>query len=101
MQVVESIRPYTIHLEGVFDERSAERLSELLRVAPEGAPISVDLSKIRQFHGRGLALLAGAIAARPQPLDVRGLGRHESRLLRYLGFAPGVADAPAATVASS
>jgi anti-anti-sigma regulatory factor len=99
MQVAEPVRPYTIHLEGVFDERTAARLSELLSGAPEGAPIAVDLSRVRHFQGPGLALLAGALAARTERLDVRGLGRHEERLLRYLGFGPGARDAPAASLA--
>jgi hypothetical protein len=98
MQVAEPVHPYMIHLEGVFDERSAARLSELLSGAPEGARIALDLSRVRQFQGGGLALLAGALAARTEPLDVRGLGRHEARLLRYLGLAPAAADAPAASV---
>jgi len=86
--------PYTIRLEGTFDELSAARLAELMQVAPQGARLAVDLSRVREFQGRGLALLAKALGALVRPVDVHGLGRHQVRLLKYVGVGPGAAVVP-------
>jgi ABC-type transporter Mla MlaB component len=93
MQFEERAAPYTIHLEGTFDEISAARLAELLKVAPPGARLALDLSRVREFQGRGLALLAKALVALVRPIDLQGLSGHQARLLQYVGVGPGASGA--------
>jgi STAS domain len=87
-----------IRIEGVFDEPAARRVGELIAGTPSGTPVEVDLSRIREFHDHGLALLAGAVSAADGRVALRGLGRHQRRVLQYLGVAPaalGSAGGPA------
>ena len=74
-----------IQLEGVFDVPAARRLAEQLEEAGFGE-VRVDLTRIREFHDFGVALLAQTIAGRRSPTDVIGLHDHHLRLLRYLGI---------------
>jgi hypothetical protein len=90
----------TIHMEGVFDEPAARRVGELLAGAPMGSTVAIDLSRVRAFHDHGLALLADALSRSSDGrVAVRGLGRHQERLLRYLGVAPSAFDGGKAATA--
>lgn len=76
-----------IHLDGVFDTEAARRLSAWLREVPPEEPV------VLEFAGRdcldlGLAAVAGELAVRDR-LVVRGLSRHQERLLGYLGVGLG------------
>jgi hypothetical protein len=72
-----------IRIEGTFDTEAARRLSDWMREVPPDAAV------VLEFGGRdcldlGLAAVAGDLAARER-LVVRGLSRHQQRLLAYLG----------------
>jgi len=73
-----------IELEGTFDVPAAMQVAQVLEDAPAGLQVRIDLSRVREFHDFGIALLARALKGRPA--DVRGLRQHQVRLLRYLGI---------------
>ena len=50
------------------------------------AEVRIDLTRVREFHDFGVALLAQAISTRRAPTAVLGLREHHLRLLRYLGI---------------
>jgi hypothetical protein len=73
-----------IRLDGIFDRQAAARLSGWLAEVPAGAQVVLDFHGVREFHDFGVAAMASQLAARG-PVHVRGLGRHQERLLRYFG----------------
>jgi hypothetical protein len=70
-------------MDGVFDVPAARRLAAELDDAPF-ASVRIDLTRVREFHDFGVALLAQHIAGRRAPTAVMGLQEHHLRLLRYL-----------------
>lgn len=76
-----------IRMEGVLDVPAARRLARELASAGDGE-VHVDLSHVREFHDFGLALLVRELAGR-EGISIGGLGRHQERLLRYLGIGAG------------
>ena len=79
-----------IRLEGVFDVPAARRLASTLADAGY-ADVRIDMTRVREFHDFGVALLARALAGRPE-VTVAGLRQHHLRLLRYLGIDAGPVD---------
>lgn len=73
-----------IQVTGTFDGKAAARLSGWLGEVPSGAPLVVDFTGARQCEDLVLASVAERLAGRDR-LVVRGLGRHQERLLRYFG----------------
>jgi hypothetical protein len=86
-----AMSPTVIEVEGVFDVPAARRLADAL-VENSYAAVRVDLTRIREFHDFGVALLAQTIAGRRAPTAVVGLHEHHLRLLRYLGIDTGDAN---------
>ena len=80
-----------IRLEGVFDVPAARQLAATLEDAAY-ADVRIDLTRVREFHDFGVALLAQSIAGRRAPTAVLGLQEHHLRLLRYLGIECGGAN---------
>lgn len=78
---------FSIECEGVFDLQAALGLEQTLGLVAEGGQVEVDLSRVREFHDAGLAVLARTIqrANGSVQLDVRGLRDRHLRLLAYLG----------------
>ena len=74
-----------IRLDGVFDVAASRQLAEKLEEAGY-AEVRIDLTRVREFHDFGVALLAQSIATRRAPTAVLGLQEHHLRLLRYLGI---------------
>jgi anti-anti-sigma regulatory factor len=77
--------PIHIHLTGAFDGLTARRLEAVLAQAGPGARLRVDLSKVREFHDFGLAVLAQAMTRCKARVTLLGLGQHQIRVLRYFG----------------
>jgi hypothetical protein len=77
-----------IRLEGVFDVPAARRLAAELDGETYGE-VRIDMTRVREFHDFGVALLAQTIAGRSAPTAVVGLHEHHLRLLRYLGIETG------------
>jgi hypothetical protein len=74
-----------IRMDGIFDVPAAKRLARELD-ALGYAEVRIDLTRVREFHDFGVALLANSIAGRRAPTSVVGLHEHHLRLLRYLGI---------------
>jgi hypothetical protein len=72
-------------MDGVFDVPAARRLARELD-DHQFADVRIDLTRVREFHDFGVALLAQSIAGRRAPTAVMGLQEHHLRLLRYLGI---------------
>jgi hypothetical protein len=81
-----------IRLDGTFDLAAAEEIQRALAESPEGTEVYVDLSQVREFHDRAVAVLADAVKVAPHPISVRGLRQHQYRMLRYLGVEPSALD---------
>ncbi len=85
IQVTE-YEPVVIRMEGVFDVSAAQTVVRALDRAPDGNPVRVDLTHVREFHDFAVAVLAQALAKRRENVSVRGLRQHQLRLLNYLGL---------------
>ena len=73
-----------IHIDGNFDASAASRLSGWIVEVPSGQPLVLDFTQVKTCEPFGLAAVARDLAAR-NPVVVRGLTRHDERMLRYLG----------------
>lgn len=73
-----------IQVTGTFDGRAAARLSGWLGEVPASTPLVVDFSRAYGCEDLVLAAVADRLAGRER-LVLRGLGRHQERLLRYFG----------------
>jgi hypothetical protein len=71
-----------IRIGATFDAAAAIRLSAWLRELPARETVVVEFGRDCLDHG--LAAVAGELAGR-ESLVVRGLSRHQQKLLRYLG----------------
>ena len=80
-----------IRMEGIFDVAAARRLAHKLDDL-RFTDVRIDLTRVREFHDFGVALLAQSIAGRHAPTAVLGLQEHHLRLLRYLGIDCGEAN---------
>jgi anti-anti-sigma regulatory factor len=76
-----------IQIEGTLDRLAAARIARVLGDVPPAAQLVVDFSRVEDLPDAGVAELANQLARRPG-VAVRGLGRHQLRLLRYCGFQP-------------
>jgi hypothetical protein len=73
-----------IRIAGTFDAQAASRLSTWLGEVPPDGRLVLDFTAVRDCYDFGLAAVAGELAAR-EGLTVRGLTRHQERMLRYFG----------------
>lgn len=74
-----------LRLEGIFDIPAAWRLRELLSKLSPSSEVTVDFSSLHECHDFALAALLQAVASAKGPkLSLRGLGRHQEKLLRFL-----------------
>jgi ABC-type transporter Mla MlaB component len=81
-----------IRMDGSFDIDSVEAIRSRIQDLPKDAEVYVDLSRVREFHDRAVALLADVLAIATAQVFVRGLRQHQYRMLRYLGVLPGALD---------
>jgi hypothetical protein len=72
-------------LEGTFDGPAARRIEAALQQADPSTCFHVDLTRVREFHDLGFAVLARILATQPGRVTLHGLRHHQIRLLRYLG----------------
>lgn len=73
-----------IRIDGTFDAKDASRLAGWLVEVPRDDALVLDFTQVRACEDFGLARLAGDLAARER-IQVRGLTRHQERMLKYLG----------------
>jgi len=81
-----------IRMDGAFDIDSVQVISSRIADLPGGSEVYVDLSRVREFHDRAVAMLADVLAATRARISVRGLRQHQYRMLRYLGVTPSALD---------
>jgi anti-anti-sigma regulatory factor len=91
MQAVQS-ETLVIRMDGAFDIESVQVIQSQIADLPGGAEVYVDLSRVRDFHDRAVAMLADVLAATRARISVRGLRQHQYRMLRYLGVTPSALD---------
>jgi anti-anti-sigma regulatory factor len=72
-------------LSGAFDGLAARRLEALLARAEPGDHLRIDLTKVREFHDFGIAVLAQALTRCKAQVTLLGLRQHQIRVLRYFG----------------
>jgi ABC-type transporter Mla MlaB component len=70
---------------GPFDLPAARRVALAIADASEETLVRIDLTRVSHFDDSGVAVLGKALAGH-QRADVRGLRRHQVRLLHYLGI---------------
>ncbi len=75
-----------IRIGGTFDGRAATRLTGWLGEIPSSDALVVDFSQVRDCQDFGLAAVARDLAQRGDRLQLRGLTRHQQRMLRYFGL---------------
>jgi hypothetical protein len=75
-----------IRIDGTFDAKAASRLAGWLIEVPREEVLILDFTQVRRCEDFGLASVADDLGARGH-LVVRGLTRHQERMLRYLGVA--------------
>lgn len=73
-----------IRIDGTFDAKAASRLAGWLVEVPRDGSLVLDFTQVRICEDFGLASLASDLASRDH-LFVRGLTRHQERMLRYFG----------------
>ena len=74
----------SIRVDGTFDAKAATRLAGWLAEVPAAGKLVLDFTSVRDCQDFGLAAVASDLAARER-LVVRGLTRHQERMLRYFG----------------
>jgi hypothetical protein len=75
----------TIRVEGEFDSSEACRLAGWLREVPQHEPLVLDFSGTRHCQDHGIATIARELSGRAD-VRVRGLSRHQEKLLGYFGI---------------
>lgn len=73
-----------IRIDGTFDAKAASRLAGWLVEVPHEEVLVLDFTQVRRCEDFGLASVADDLGTRGH-LVVRGLTRHQERMLRYLG----------------
>jgi anti-anti-sigma regulatory factor len=79
---------HLIDVVGSLDLPAAVRLRDTLLSLDDREPVVLDFREVRELQDSALAFLASAINSRDRRVELRGLGEHHFRLLRYLGFGP-------------
>jgi ABC-type transporter Mla MlaB component len=74
-----------LSVDGPFDLSTARRVARALTDADAGTLVRIDLTRVSHFDDSGVAVLGQALAGHRRA-DIRGLRRHQVRLLHYLGF---------------
>jgi len=90
-----------IRMDGAFDIESVQVIQSRIADLSGETEVYVDLSRVRDFHDRAVAMLADVLAAARARVSVRGLRQHQYRMLRYLGVTPSALDPGLARAASS
>ncbi|HSM93607.1 MAG TPA: STAS domain-containing protein [Anaeromyxobacteraceae bacterium] len=101
MQVATEGQAVEIRMEGVFDVSAAQVVVRAIEKTPADRFLQIDLTHVREFHDFAVAVLAQALAQRPEHVAVLGLRQHQRRLLAYLGLgqAAGPAEVPDSAIA--
>lgn len=81
----ESRGEVVVFVDGTFDRAQASRLQGVFREAGAGEHVVVDFSHVRELHEVELAAVARGMTGSAARVELRGLDRHQERVLRYMG----------------
>lgn len=68
-----------------FAPEDAVRIHELIQRAAPDTPVEIDFRLVRECQDFALALLAKDLVALHHRVAVRGISKHQQRLLGYFG----------------
>lgn len=76
-----------LKLDDRFTARDAERVSEAVEALAPFSQLIVDFSEVREFHDAAFFSFSRVLRALAKVnVVLRGLTRHQTRVLRYLGL---------------
>ena len=75
----------TLELGQSFAPEDAARIHELIEGAAPGTSVEIDFRRVRECQDHSLALLAKDLVASGDHVAVRGMSKHQQRLLGYFG----------------
>jgi anti-anti-sigma regulatory factor len=82
-----------LRLEGGFEAPDAWKVHEALQSADRASPVVLDFTRVHRFEDFAISLVAPDLAATGGlRIRVRGLGRHQRRILEYFGVKGAVLD---------
>jgi anti-anti-sigma regulatory factor len=84
-RVLEDRPAHVIDVEGVLDVSTAARLRDTILGFDAGDSVVIDCHEVRELQDSALAFLARSVFSLGRRVELRGLGEHHLRLLRYLG----------------
>ena len=76
-------REVVIRLSGGFDEGAGAKLARCIEELPKADRVVVDFSRLSSIEDVDVGAVGRRLAG--HSLSIRGLGRHQLRLLRYCG----------------
>ncbi len=77
-------REVVIRLSGGIDGSAGARLARCIDELPKADRVVVDFTRLRSLEDVDVVAMARGLAGHSE-LSIRGLGRHQLRLLRYCG----------------
>jgi hypothetical protein len=77
-------REVVIRVSGGLDERVAAQLARCIEELPRAGRVVVDFSRLSTLHDVQVGAIARGLVGL-KDLAIRGLGRHQLRLLQYCG----------------
>jgi hypothetical protein len=108
MQIHAAPGKLTIHFGPRFDAPDAARAADALSAFRPLSALTLDFTDVREFHDAALAPLAAALGAAGgaggaggADVILRGLTRHQTRMLSYLGVRAPARGAEGSRPASS
>ncbi len=76
-----------LKLDGHFTVRDAERVSEAVEALAPFSQLIVDFTEVREFHDAAFFSFSRVLRGLAKVnVVLRGLTRHQTRVLRYLGL---------------
>jgi hypothetical protein len=75
----------TLEIEQSFEPEDAVRIHELIERAAPGTPVEIDFRQVRECQDFALVALAKDLVAMRDRVAVRGMSKHQQRLLGYFG----------------
>lgn len=76
---------FTVEVGPCFAPEDAARIHALIEGAAPGTPVEIDFRRVRECHDSALALLAKDVVAGRARVALRGMSKHQQRLLGYFG----------------
>lgn len=79
----------TLEIGQSFAPEDAFRIHELIEHAEPGTPVEIDFRQVRECQDFALALLAKDLVRGRARVALRGMSKHQQRMLGYFGVTGG------------